>query len=287
MSNIVFTPIDGWVEENGAHVSFKSPCDCSVAGNLVIGENSYSIVDACGNVLTGKSGAFVSGVVLDFILDKDNLKAYLQNAASTQGDFVTAGANNGGAISTFCNSHPSYIGTFYQRSDSTWYNLISCRHENGRRESDGHKYGMYFYNGLFGGDLKWKQQTNADTYGADRTIWDSGNSLQTAAGGGNDSAYIRVGNFQICWGAFAVTMDVNTATGSSYYGEWTGDVSFAQPFASSCYPNISLTSESTLIKSIELEQRSYTGIQKILVFDSRPRTSQFFPVHYIACGFWQ
>lgn len=199
--------------------------------------------------------------------------------------YVSAGASEGAAMSTFVEGTQSFIGTFYRTSDSTWYNLISCRHRN--NIGDGIYYGMVLYSRLFGGDLMWYQQTGEGTYGPDRTIWDSANSLQTAAGGGNDSAYIRIGNFQICWGAFSVTINVSTATGNVYYGEWSGDVSFAQPFSSSNYPNISLTSESTLIKSIELEQRSSTGIQKILAFDSRPRTNQQFYVHYIACGFWQ
>lgn len=196
-----------------------------------------------------------------------------------------AGAGEAATMTDFIISNPSFIGTLFRTYDNTWYNVISCRHRN--NQGDGVNYGLAIYNKLFGGDLMWYQQTGEDTYGPDRTIWDSGNSLQTAAGGGNDSAYIRVGNFQICWGAFSVTINVSTATGNSYYGEWSGDVSFAQPFSSSNYPNISLTSESTLIKSIELEQRSSTGIQKILAFDSRPRTNQQFYVHYIACGFWQ
>ena len=83
MANIIWTPPEGWEEKSGVHVSFKSPCDCSSAGNLIIGSNSYSIVDACGNVLTGKSGAFVSGAVLDVILDCENMKAYLQNSAAS------------------------------------------------------------------------------------------------------------------------------------------------------------------------------------------------------------
>lgn len=82
MANIIWTPHSGWVEETGAHVSFKAPCDCAVAGSLVIGSNSYSIVDALGKVITGTGGAFASGAVLDFILDCENSKAYLQNAAT-------------------------------------------------------------------------------------------------------------------------------------------------------------------------------------------------------------
>lgn len=101
MANIIWTPPDGWVEESGAHVSFKAPCDCSAAGNLVIGSNSYSIVDAIGGTLIGASGVFVSGAVLDFILDCENSKAYLQNSALAgfkQGTW-TPTAQNGGAFS--------------------------------------------------------------------------------------------------------------------------------------------------------------------------------------------
>ena len=199
-----------------------------------------------------------------------------------------AGAVNASTLADFLKYNTkSFIGSVQETTGNyMWYDLISCRHRNG--EGDGVNFGMAIYSLLTAsGDLMWDKQTSENTWQGERVILDSGNSLKTAAGGSNNSAYIRVGNFQICWGAFSVTMNVATATGSSYYGEWTGDESFAQPFASNCYPNISLTSESALIKSIELEQRSSTGIQKILVYDSRPRTNQLFYVHYIACGFWQ
>lgn len=199
-----------------------------------------------------------------------------------------AGAVNASTLADFLKYNTkSFMGSVQETTGNyTWYDLISCRHRNG--EGDGVNFGMAIYSLLTAsGDLMWDKQTSENTWQGERVILDSGNSLKTAAGGSNNSAYIRVGNFQICWGAFSVTINVNTATGSSYYGEWTGDESFAQPFASNCYPNISLTSESALIKSIELEQRSSTGIQKILVYDSRPRTNQLVFVHYIACGFWQ
>ena len=237
------------------------------------------LMDLTGDTVTAASLA--SGVTAHGA----NGEPVVGTAMVVDGEYVSAGESEAASMSDFIKSNPSYIGTLFWTYDSTWYNMISCRHRNNK--GDGVNYGLAIYNKLFGGDLMWYQQTGENSYGADRTIWDSGNSLQTAAGGGNNSAYIRVGNFQICWGAFSVTINVSTATGNSYYGEWSGDVSFAQPFSSSNYPNISLTSESTLIKSIELEQRSSTGIQKILAFDSRPRTNQQFYVHYIACGFWQ
>lgn len=103
MANIIWTPPDGWVEESGAHVSFKAPCDCSAAGNLVIGSNSYSIVDAIGGTLTGASGVFVSGAVLNFILDCENSKAYLQNsafAANIDSGKATIAAPSGGGTAS-------------------------------------------------------------------------------------------------------------------------------------------------------------------------------------------
>ena len=79
--NIVWAPPDGWAEETGAHVSFKSPFDSVFSGKLQIGSNEYAIVDACGETANGKSGAFVSGAVVDLILDCESKKAYLQNSA--------------------------------------------------------------------------------------------------------------------------------------------------------------------------------------------------------------
>lgn len=81
MANIIWTPPEGWVEETGAHVSFRAPCSCVDAGKLVIGENEYDIVNAVGETVTGVGGAFASGAILDFILDCDSLNAYLQNQA--------------------------------------------------------------------------------------------------------------------------------------------------------------------------------------------------------------
>lgn len=234
-------------------------------------------VDEAVNSLDGATEATLSSMHIN--VDKAGVAGTLSTP------YVSAGASEGAAMSTFVEGTQSFIGTFYRTSDSTWYNLISCRHRN--NIGDGIYYGMVLYSRLFGGDLMWYQQTGEGTYGPDRTIWDSANSLQTAAGGGNDSAYIRIGNFQICWGAFSVTINVSTATGNVYYGEWSGDVRFAQSFATTCNPNITITSESTLIKSIELEARTHYSINKILATDSRPRTSQQFYVHYIACGFWQ
>ena len=84
MANIVWTAPDGWVEETGAHVSFKAPCDCINAGNLVIGNNTYAIVDAMNDTATGKGTAFVSGAIVEVILDCQTNKAYIQNSAHKQ-----------------------------------------------------------------------------------------------------------------------------------------------------------------------------------------------------------
>ena len=86
MADIVWTPPDGWVEQTGAHVTFSAPCDCTNAGNLVIGSNTYSIVDALGLASTGIGGSFASGAIVDVILNCETNKAYIQNSA--QADYV-------------------------------------------------------------------------------------------------------------------------------------------------------------------------------------------------------
>lgn len=91
---MVFSPPDGWREESGAHVSFKSPSDSKSAEALRIGSNVYSIIDAYGNSLVGKNGTFISGAILDFILDCENKKAYLQNSAAAD-YIVEQGTSNG------------------------------------------------------------------------------------------------------------------------------------------------------------------------------------------------
>ena len=83
MANITWTPPNGWVEETGTHVSFKAPCDSADAQELVINNHQYTIVDAYGNTVAGVESAFVNNAIVEFVLDYENLKAYIQNASTS------------------------------------------------------------------------------------------------------------------------------------------------------------------------------------------------------------
>lgn len=74
---IIWTPPPGWIEETGASIRFKTPCSCADADSIVIGNNTYSFVDAAGNAINTRPGSFASGAVVEALLDTSGKKAYL------------------------------------------------------------------------------------------------------------------------------------------------------------------------------------------------------------------
>ena len=74
---IIWTPPPGWIEETGASIRFKTPCSCADADSIIIGNNTYSFVDAAGNAINTRPGSFASGAVVEALLDAENKKAIL------------------------------------------------------------------------------------------------------------------------------------------------------------------------------------------------------------------
>lgn len=80
--------------DTGTLVKFDAPCACSAVTNgIVIDGITYSAVDALGNVVTGKTGAWDAGAQVAVLIDKDERKAYVQNSALPAG---VVGLSNGG-----------------------------------------------------------------------------------------------------------------------------------------------------------------------------------------------
>lgn len=72
---------------NGQFVTFTAPCGCdSVDNGLVINNETYTLVDAKGNIKAGVSNTWVSGAKVSVILDVTNKKAYIQNGIPTASD---------------------------------------------------------------------------------------------------------------------------------------------------------------------------------------------------------
>lgn len=192
-----------------------------------------------------------------------------------------AGANQGAAISTFVEANPSYIGTFYRTSDSTWYNLISCRHRN--NTGDGVNYGLAIYNKLFGGDLLWYQQTGENSYGADRTIWDSGNSEKTSCGGAYGYGHIEVGKCQVCWGFLKVTANINTKWGSIYYCKNDINITYQQSFTMSPAISLAVEAPNGEVIGVAASVSGKDGIDGIYFYSADSRTAEFW-LHWQAFG---
>ena len=66
--------------DDGTLVKFNAPCDCTaVTGGIVIDGVTYLVVDSNDKIVTGISGAWVSGAHVAVIIDKEDGFAYIQS----------------------------------------------------------------------------------------------------------------------------------------------------------------------------------------------------------------
>lgn len=82
----------------------------------------------------------------------------------------------------------SFVGTYKNTANSSWYNIISTRHRNGY--DDGDRRGMVIYSDMGGAasNLRWNRQGDSGTWQGVRTLLDSVNySNQMAAELTNDN----------------------------------------------------------------------------------------------------
>lgn len=83
MATLTLTLPAGEGAVTGKQITFKAPCDCTDITGLVIDGVTYTLVDACDfDVLSLQCLAFVSGAMVSVIVDVENKKAYIQNAAT-------------------------------------------------------------------------------------------------------------------------------------------------------------------------------------------------------------
>lgn len=70
--------------ETGLTITFKAPCDCDEAGNIIIQNKTFNMVDAAGVAIASNFKAFTSGALVTIVLSVEDLKAYIQNGAASQ-----------------------------------------------------------------------------------------------------------------------------------------------------------------------------------------------------------
>ena len=70
----------------GKQVSFRAPCAGTAAEAIQIEGVNYTICDALGRSIAGDRGVWQSGEIISVILDTENQKALIQNAATLKRD---------------------------------------------------------------------------------------------------------------------------------------------------------------------------------------------------------
>lgn len=75
-----------YLMQDGTCVKFLAPCaSADVTVGVVVDGVQYAWMDTLGEPLVGVEGLFVTGALVGIILDRDNLIAYLVNAAPARG----------------------------------------------------------------------------------------------------------------------------------------------------------------------------------------------------------
>lgn len=81
MSTLTVSLPTGTAVCNGKQITFRAPCDCAGVDGIVIDDTTYQLVDTNNESISNKGEQFALGAMVSVILDTDNSRAYIQNAA--------------------------------------------------------------------------------------------------------------------------------------------------------------------------------------------------------------
>ena len=117
MGTINWTPPPGWEEQTGAHISFKAPCNCSAAGAIKIGDNTYTFMDTAGSPVNNLGYAFISGAMVEAVLDCDQSRAYIisQGGSAYAWNYDTLPITSGTWTPVFASTATAPTGTLKYR----------------------------------------------------------------------------------------------------------------------------------------------------------------------------
>lgn len=149
MSVVKVTLPGGEIPVNGKQVSFVAPCGCDAVTGLSIEGETYTVVDAMGEVVTGIGGVFCAGSVISVILDTVNKKAYLQNGVTPArvGDTLTTIRTDLGDKWLLCNGEGVNASEYPELSEklNSRYNFVENSYVN-IKGFDGTYYAGFNYN---------------------------------------------------------------------------------------------------------------------------------------------
>ena len=138
--------------------------------------------DRCTATFLPRSGGKMMGTI-DTATYKTEITVNTAKSTSDTPTIVAGGAiEASGAMIDKLTALKSFIGTYKNTANNSWYNIISTRHRNGY--DDGDRRGMVIYSDMGGtaSNLRWNRQGDSGMWQGVRTLLDSVNySNQMAA----------------------------------------------------------------------------------------------------------
>lgn len=131
--------------------------------------------DRCTATFLSRSGGKMIGTI-DTATYKTEITVNTAKSTSDAPTIVAGGAiEASGAMIDKLTALRSFIGTYKNTANNSWYNIISTRHRNGY--DDGDRRGMVIYSDMGGtaSNLRWNRQGDSGTWQGVRTLLDSAN----------------------------------------------------------------------------------------------------------------
>lgn len=131
--------------------------------------------DRCTATFLSRSGGKMTGTI-DTATYKTEITVNTAKSTSDTPTIVAGGAiEASGAMIDKLTALRSFIGTYKNTANNSWYNIISTRHRNGY--DDGDRRGMVIYSDMGGtaSNLRWNRQGDSGTWQGVRTLLDSAN----------------------------------------------------------------------------------------------------------------
>lgn len=131
--------------------------------------------DRCTATFLPRSGGKMMGTI-DTATYKTEITVNTAKSTSDTPTIVAGGAiEASGAMIDKLTALRSFVGTYKNTANNSWYNIISTRHRNGY--DDGDRRGMVIYSDMGGtaSNLRWNRQGDSGTWQGVRTLLDSAN----------------------------------------------------------------------------------------------------------------
>lgn len=157
-----------WCE--GDTISINAQVDANTTAITTLQNDTKNILHTTGGTMTG---------TLDTATNKTEITVPSDKSTSNIPTVVAGGIieASGGMIDNLPRCR-SFVGSYRNTSNSTWYDVISVRHRNGYSDGDsgGDRRGMAIYSDLGAtGNLRWNKQGDQGVWQGVRTLLDNVN----------------------------------------------------------------------------------------------------------------